>query len=142
MAAQQAALRQKLQEYLDNQKKQGELGNGGLNEALKLMEQNERDLINKRITRQTIIRQQHIQTRLLRAEKAELEREKEEKRESKSAKQIFEELYPEIILLENLDENSKEKLFKSQPKLKESLKKSYILYLNLIKGNEAYLFGL
>jgi hypothetical protein len=38
------------------------------------------------VTQETLIRQQEILTRLLNSEKAELEREKEEKRESNEAK--------------------------------------------------------
>ena len=57
-----------------------------MNEAARDMEQIEKDLINKRITQETINRQQKILTRLLESEKAEQTREKEERRESTEAK--------------------------------------------------------
>lgn len=46
------------------------------------MEQTETDLVNKRITRETMLRQQEIVTRLLESEKAEQQRELDQKRES------------------------------------------------------------
>lgn len=85
MAAKQAAIRQALQQMQEQLKEDGE-GNGGAGQLKKLgdlMEQTETDIVNKRITNETILRQQEILTRLLESEKAEKEREKEEKRESK-----------------------------------------------------------
>jgi len=80
MAAKQAAIRKelnKLQEELGN-------GNGGnkLKKLEELMEKTETDLVNKRITNETLMRQKEILSRLLESEKAEREREKEKKRES------------------------------------------------------------
>ena len=51
--------------------------------------QNEKDIVNKRITEITIKRQQEILTRLLESEKAEREREQEERRESNEARDIY-----------------------------------------------------
>ena len=50
------------------------------------MEQSETDLVNKRIKQETLIRQQEILSKLLEAEKAENERDEEEKRESTEGK--------------------------------------------------------
>ncbi|MBL4707483.1 MAG: hypothetical protein JKY48_03470 [Flavobacteriales bacterium] len=82
MAAKQAAIR-KAVEQLRNQIGES-LGKGGgnLKKLGDLMEQTETDLVNKNITNQTLLRQQEILTRLLESEKAEREREKDEKRES------------------------------------------------------------
>ncbi len=88
MAAQQEALRQMMQEYNQQNNSDGKLGN--LGDAMKKMEETERDLVNKRITEETLNRQQEILTRLLESERAEREREQEEKRESNTAKdQIY-----------------------------------------------------
>jgi len=57
-----------------------------LQEIDKLVEQTEKEIVNKNITNQTLIRQQQIMQRLLEAEKSENERETEEKRESKEPK--------------------------------------------------------
>lgn len=88
MAAQQEALRNMAREYESQLKKQeGGKGSGGdMRRLQELMEETETDLVNKMITRETIMRQEEILTRLLEAEKAEREREQEERRESKEAK--------------------------------------------------------
>jgi len=86
LAAQQEALRNEMQKYQDEMGSKGVKDQGSLNEAAKEMEQMEKDLINKRITQETILRQQKIMTRLLESEKAEQMREQEEKRESTEAK--------------------------------------------------------
>jgi hypothetical protein len=58
---------------------------GNLDKISKEMEQTENDLVNKKITNEALKRQQQIQTRLLEAEKAEQEREQDQKRESRAA---------------------------------------------------------
>ncbi len=87
MAAQQEALRQRLREMADEMGDDGENGQGpgGLQDAMKKMEETERDLVNRKITEETLRRQEEILTRLLEAEKAEREREYDNKRESKEA---------------------------------------------------------
>lgn len=82
MAAQQELIRQGMQEILDEMKKNGQLGDDGINQIMKDMEKLEEDIVNKRITNQTIKRQKEIMSRMLKAENAQQEREKEEKRKS------------------------------------------------------------
>jgi hypothetical protein len=65
------------------QKKEGNEPGGDL---AKKMEETETDLVNKMITQETIKRQQEILTKLLEHEKAEREREMDEKRKSNEAK--------------------------------------------------------
>ena len=86
MAAQQAQMRKELEKYNQSQNKDAKNGDGGLGNAIKQMEQNETDLVNKRITNEMINRQQEILTRLLEAEKAEKERGEKPERESTTAK--------------------------------------------------------
>ena len=86
LAAEQEALRQMLQEYGEELKKSGTGNDGNLSEMMKKMEQTETDLVNKMLTNETLKRQQEILTRLLESEKAEKEREMDEKRESNEAK--------------------------------------------------------
>jgi hypothetical protein len=64
--------------------KDGQNG-GGTGEMKKLMEQTETDLVNKRLTEQTIQRQQQILTRMLEAEKSARERDQDTKREAQTA---------------------------------------------------------
>ncbi len=54
-----------------------------------MLEQNRKELMNKSINAQTIARQNQITTRLLEAEKAEMERDFEDKRESRTADEFF-----------------------------------------------------
>jgi hypothetical protein len=80
MAAKQAALREELRKMANGQNGGKEMGDG--KKLSDLMEQTETDIVNKRITRETIRRQEEILTRLLESEKAEREREWDDKRES------------------------------------------------------------
>jgi len=86
LAAQQEALRNELQKYQDELGEKGVKDKGSLNDVSGEMEQIERDIVNKKITQETINRQQRIMSRLLESEKAEQTREQEEKRESTEAK--------------------------------------------------------
>jgi chromosome segregation ATPase len=87
MAAKQEAIRRELQKLNDLKNK----GNGSmkneLNELQKQMDKTETDLVNKKISDETIKRQQEILTRMLESEKAEKQQDMDEKRESKSANQ-------------------------------------------------------
>ncbi|MDR2557081.1 MAG: hypothetical protein LBC49_05130 [Bacteroidales bacterium] len=58
------------------------------NKILGDMERTERDLVNRTLTNETLLRQQQILTRLLEAESAEMKREQEEKRESRAGAQF------------------------------------------------------
>ena len=95
MAAEQAALREALRKMKDNMS-QGQKEGGNVDELMEKMDQNETDLLNKRLTEEMLKRQEAIITNLLDMEEAEREQEKEEKRESKSADQINRKLPPEI----------------------------------------------
>jgi hypothetical protein len=86
MAAEQEAIRNEMKKYQDQMNEQGIKPNGQLNDAMLKMEQTEKDLVNKRILQETLNRQQEILTRLLESEKADLQREQEEKRQSTEAK--------------------------------------------------------
>lgn len=100
-----------------------------LNEINKLVDENEKDLLNKNITPQLLNRQQLILTRLLEAEKAENEREIEKKRQSKENK---EELLsnPEKYFEYNELKNNFKELFEYQNlKLNNYYNKRYKDYL-------------
>ena len=85
LAAQQEAIRKELQKMADQINKDGKGGGAGGKLAEK-MEQTETDLVNKLISQETLDRQQEILTRMLESEKAEKEREMDEKRQSNEAK--------------------------------------------------------
>ena len=103
LAAQQAQMRKQLEEANNQQNKEGKKGADGMGQAIKQMEQNETDLVNKRITSEMLRRQQEILTRLLEAEKAEKERGEKPERESTTAKDQERKLPP------SLDEYLKQK---------------------------------
>jgi hypothetical protein len=87
MAAQQEMLRNELQKMMNEMMKNGTSGSlGDLKNISNKMEQTETDIVNKNITLETMRRQQEIMTRLLEAEKAERERELDDKRESNENK--------------------------------------------------------
>lgn len=84
LAAAQERIRKALQE-MESQLNEGEGENR--NATMQKMEQTEIDLVNKRLTEQTIRRQKEILTRLLEAENAMRERELDNEREGISAKE-------------------------------------------------------
>lgn len=86
MAAEQERIRKAIQEM--EEKSKGQKGGGkGESEIIKKMQETEGDLVNKKITQETIERQRDILTRLLQAEDAMREKEQDQKREAESAKQ-------------------------------------------------------
>jgi hypothetical protein len=82
LAAQQAALRQQMQQMAQDLNKDGSGAGNGLRQLAEQMEQNEKDIVNRNLTQESLKRQKDIMTRLLEAEKAERERELDSKRES------------------------------------------------------------
>ena len=103
MAAEQEMLREGMQKMLEEMKKEGLTGDDGINEIIKDMEKLEEDLVNKKITPQTMRRNRDILSRMLKAQNAQEEREKEEKRKSEEFKGSFEKRnISEIEYQENL----------------------------------------
>ena len=90
MAAEQEMLREGMQKMLEEMKKDGLTGDDGINEIIKDMEKLEEDLVNKKISSQTIKRNRDILSRMLKAQNAQEEREKEEKRKSEEFKGSYE----------------------------------------------------
>jgi hypothetical protein len=84
MAAQQEMIRRMLGEQSKDGQKDGGPDPGG--ETQKKMEETETDLVNKAITPETIKRQQDILDKMLEYEKAEKQKEMDEKRQSNEAK--------------------------------------------------------
>lgn len=90
MAAEQEMLCESMKQLLDEMKENGMFGDDGLKEIMQDMEKLEEDLVNKRITNQTINRNKEILSRMLKAQNAQEEREKEEKRKSEEFKGTYE----------------------------------------------------
>ncbi|MCX6284024.1 MAG: DUF4175 family protein [Bacteroidetes bacterium] len=90
MVAQQEAIRQALQDYENSLKEDGNKNNTSLNSVIEDLEKNEQDILNRRISQETINRQERIVSRMLESEKAEQQREKQEQRDAIEAKtQLF-----------------------------------------------------
>ncbi len=90
MAARQEAIRRMTQEYLSKMQKEGtDNGNlGNLQRMMREMEQTEKELVNKILNQETINRQRNITTRMLQSERAEMQKEKDDQRESRQGKEI------------------------------------------------------
>lgn len=103
-----------------------------LKEIKNITDELQRDIANKNITRQTLVRQEQILTRLLEAEKSDRERETEQKRESTTGKNDFNRNF-----FENLKYNYKRNIsedfmeFNNLPlqKYYEDLYRKYIINL-------------
>jgi hypothetical protein len=83
MAAQQEAIRRQIQMLMEKLKNKGSNPGGDIAD---MMEQTEKELVNKQISPEMMKRQNDILTKLLESEKAEREREQDEKRKSNEAK--------------------------------------------------------
>lgn len=86
LAAQQEALRRQMQQKANELNQDGSGAGNELKEIAKQMEENEEDLVNGELDLETLKRQQEIMTKLLESEKAERQREFDEKREAEQAK--------------------------------------------------------
>ena len=84
--AEQSAIRQRLEQLRNELNKKGQGQGNQLNPLIEELKEQQKNIINKNINKETIQRQHDILTRLLESEKAILERGFEEKRESKSVK--------------------------------------------------------
>ncbi|MEQ9232187.1 MAG: DUF4175 family protein, partial [Cyclobacteriaceae bacterium] len=115
MAAEQEMIRRQLEQLQEQM--EGQFGNqlgDELKKAIQMMEDNEVDLVNKKITRQLMLRQKEITTRMLEAEEALKEQEQDPEREGETSKQR-ERLFPPNFE-EYLNERKKEiELLRSVP---------------------------
>jgi hypothetical protein len=96
LAAEQSMLRQQMQQLQDQLEGQPE--NSGTSKSLKeiieKMEQNETDLVNKRLTNNLLNRQEDIQTRMLEATESLREQQERPEREAESANDNYNKLTP------------------------------------------------
>ena len=130
LAKQQEQIRNQLMELREEI---GDIGDRGkIDKILEEMEENERDIINNRITQETINRQAEIMSKLLEAENADREQEEDNKR--KATEWQFE---PDNITKEYLEytkqKKAQEELLKTTPvQLTPFYKKKVNTYFNTI----------
>lgn len=94
-AARQAALRRALEELQQEKSEQGK-GSKELQDIIDGMDKIETDLVNKKLDNQLLNRQQDILTRLLQAEKADRQRDKDNKRKAERGKDHKKQLPPAL----------------------------------------------
>ncbi|HRO74951.1 MAG TPA: hypothetical protein PLP27_02250 [Crocinitomicaceae bacterium] len=102
--SQQRMLRQQLEQMRQEMNKDGKGTGNMLNPLIDELNKQEKDLLNKKVGREQLQRQQDILTRLLESEKALRERGFDDKRESKSAKNY------NLSNQNRIDEYNKQKL--------------------------------
>jgi hypothetical protein len=131
MAAQQEMLRNEMQRLMNEMQKEGDQGNtGALKNIINKMEQTETDIVNKNITSETLRRQQEIMTKLLEAEKAERERDQDDKRESNENKNDYKRNLQLYDQYNKLVEQEAEMLKTLPPSLKPFYKNRVKAYFN------------
>jgi len=133
MLAEREMLRQAM-EKLQNSGELGEPAKGKLNEIQQLMEEVEKDIIYRRVGEHTIMREKMIETKLLEAEQAEMEREMENKRESTEFKGMINP--PDQKVWEEFEKEKKKtiELMKYRDiKLKEFYRLKYFDYLEQLE---------
>ncbi len=131
MAAEQQAIRNELKKMGDKYEKNGEkLEN--MDQMLNDMERTEMEIIRNKVSQQTLLRQERIRSRLLEHERAEMEREKEERREGNTAK-YYEISNPDEIFEYNRIMNRELEMLKNLPPEYKSYFKSLIenYFLNI-----------
>ncbi|MFH1321041.1 MAG: hypothetical protein ABII90_10360 [Bacteroidota bacterium] len=132
LAAQQESIRNELQKINQQLNKDGQGSLGNLEKLAKMMEETETDLVNRRITQETIMRQQKILTRLLEAEKAARERDTEQRRKSIEAKNEDFSNYFDFFEYKRLKQKEMELLKTVPPSLKPFYKNKVNEYFNFL----------
>lgn len=134
MAAKQAALRKALREKQQELQQRGQ-GSPELQEAIDQMDKVETDLVNKKLTNETLRRQQDILTRLLEHDKAERERGLDEQRKAEVAREKERKMPPSLE--EYLKKREAEiEMYKTvSPALKPYYKQLVEEYFKSVKSN-------
>ena len=133
-AARQAALRKALEEIKRGQQEEGK-GIGDLQKIIDEMDKVETDLVNKRLNTELLTRQADIITKLLEAEKADRQREKDKKRKSEQAQEQRKELPPALQDYIKQREAEIELYNKVSPSLRPYYKQMVNEYYNSLKKN-------
>ena len=133
-AARQAALRKALEEIKRGQQEEGK-GIGDLQKIIDEMDKVETDLVNKRLNTELLTRQADIITKLLEAEKADRQREKDKKRKSEQAQEQRKELPPALQDYIKQREAEVELYNKVSPSLRPYYKQMVNEYYNSLKKN-------
>ncbi|MDA3882524.1 MAG: DUF4175 family protein [Bacteroidales bacterium] len=135
MLSQQEMMKKMMNDLIKNGNISPE-GTKQLQDIQKIMEQVERDIVNQQISQQTLFRQEQILTRLLESQKAENERDKDDKREGKEAENSYSETQKENLNTEKKNESEFiDILEQTNLQLRTYYKKIYSHYLLQINQN-------
>ncbi len=96
MAQMQSQIRRELEKINQQDNKDGKNSLGNLDEAIKNMEEAEKNLVNKQLTAEMMRRQQEILNKLLEAENAQREREQKQERESTTGRDAERKIPPSL----------------------------------------------
>jgi hypothetical protein len=130
MAAEQSSIKEQLKRLSEQLKNQGNSSLGNAKQLESQLNETEKELLNKKITPESIHRQQQILTRLLEAEKALKERDYEEKRVAKSGKNTYKRNPTEFLEYTRTKKDDDEMLKIILPSLKIFYKKKVNEYFN------------
>jgi len=131
--AQQEMMQQLIREML-NGKSVGSKAGEQLKIVDMMLEQTRKDLINKNITSELMNRQNLILSKLLDAEKSEIERDFEDKRESKTAVDVKKVNPEDYFEYKNKLKNENELIKRNNYKLRSFYDQKYNQFLNQIKN--------
>lgn len=135
LAAQQEAIRRYLSDLEKQLKQEGNQGKlGDLKKTQDMMEEVEKDLVNKRLTIETLKRQQEILTRMLEHERADKERETDNERKSNEGKELERKLPPSVEEYLKQKNREQELLQTIPPSLREYYKNKTREYFKIIGG--------
>jgi len=134
LAKQQETIRKQLMELRDEEGKNGEKGK--LDKILEDMEENEIDIINNRITQETIARQEEILTRLLEAEKSKREQGKDDQRKSTEWNYTPDNTTEQYLEYKKKKQQQEELLKTTPVQLKPYYKKKVNTYFNTLIKEE------
>jgi hypothetical protein len=125
-------MRKALRDIQKGKKEQGQ-GDEALENIIKEMDKVEIDLVNKKLTAEMYKRQQDILTRLLESEKAEREREKDNKRKAETAQEMQRKMPPSLEEYIKKRESEIEQYNTVSPNLKPYYKFLVEEYYNALK---------
>lgn len=133
MAARQAALRKQLEKKQKDLKEKGK-GDKELQDIIDQMNKVEKELVNKRLNNELLMRQQDILTRLLEHERAERQRDQDNKRKSESAEDKERKMPPSLEEYIKKREAEIEQYKTVSPALKPYYKNLVEEYYKSLKG--------
>ncbi|MEK6614663.1 MAG: DUF4175 family protein [Bacteroidota bacterium] len=126
IAAQQEALKQMLMQM----QKEGGMNPGDMKNTLKMIEESQKDIVNRALNEETLRRQQQILEKLLDFEKAEKERDTEQKRQATEAKDDYKRNISQFIEYNIRKEKESELLKTVPPSFKNFYKNKVSEYFN------------